>query len=266
MHHHSWPVFRTLSIAHDKHPPAPPLLPDTRQPQSAHLSIRSTKLRRILSWIPLPLFVDPVTLWPSLLEISTIRLVQKQLVILFCIKREIDSGVVATSPFYPVNIVSSSLLSFGDLESQACHEPRSIIRKTGILLTWTEDPGTKPSLSRCVLSHTIHVQITAFRRSKHSRSALRDHELTSVGLLLAAAHSVLPGRFTNTSTQPDGIDKYTAIEPSSQLSRSRGSQRAKRAPITSLRQWVIYPASATLRTTSPRRRILRIPPKPAQHT
>jgi hypothetical protein len=70
--------------------------------------------RRILSWIPLPLSVDPVTWWPSLREISTIHPVQKLPVFLFCIKRERDIGALLEPHVYPLSIVSSGLLPFGD--------------------------------------------------------------------------------------------------------------------------------------------------------
>ena len=97
MRHHGRLAFGTLYLAHDKQPPAPPLLLHLILARSKHtnLSIRSTTLRRILSWIPPPLSVDPVHLWRSLWEISTVCLVHS----VFCTKRRIDFGA-ATSSFF----------------------------------------------------------------------------------------------------------------------------------------------------------------------
>jgi hypothetical protein len=89
------------------------------------------------------------------------------------------------------------------------------------------------SSSLCALSHTFSMYRSL--RFCCDRSAHRDDELTSVGILLAAAQSVLPGCFTTTSTKPGGITQYTAGEPLSHIFRSRGPERPKCASFASPR-------------------------------
>ena len=143
-------IRKPLYLAHDKQPPAPPLLLHLILARSKHtnLSIRSTTLRRILSWIPPPLSVDPVHLRRSLWEISTTCLVHQQgTSLFFCINHRIEFDAVASSLFlvehcFQRPFVFCRYRNFvGLLRAKFAHQ-----KEQGHFFSpaWTEDPGLSP--------------------------------------------------------------------------------------------------------------------------
>jgi hypothetical protein len=103
-------AFGTLYLAHDKQPPNPPPSPPPPilASQSTYLSIRSTTLRRILSWIPPPLSVDPVHFCGEPCGKSQRPLVHKQARLCFSVSSvEFEFGAAASSLFFSFSLTLS---------------------------------------------------------------------------------------------------------------------------------------------------------------
>src|ERR1700733_5040392 len=166
-----------------RHQPPPPLLHlILARSKHTNLSIRSTTLRRILSWIPPPLSVDPVHLRRSLWEISTTCLVHQQgTSLFFCINHRIEFDAVASSLFlvehcFQRPFVFCRYRNFvGLLRAKFAHQ-----KEQGHFFSpaWTEDPGLSPRLfPSSVLSRIYFSPCTDHYISSSSvtTSAHKDH-------------------------------------------------------------------------------------------